>query len=230
MDYPIELSARATTNPLARPLHSEFANTITHGLGVILSVFAASLVLSSAWQLNQSGLLAGCAIYAVCQIAVYTASTLSHAFQEPHRKNLLRSIDQATIYLMAGGSFTPFALAYTCNDGWWVLLAVMWAAALMGFATKILWKHRVNRVSIPLYIIVGWMPLLSAKPAYDNAPSGALIWALAGGLCYTCGTWFLARDEQHVAFHPIWHLMVIAGSSCHFVVTFKYVLQTGVTV
>ncbi len=227
MDYPIELSARATSRPLAQPLQSELANSITHGLGVVLSLVGAGWLLIAANEQGQFWLLAGCSIYAICQIAVYSASTLSHAIQEPRRKDWLRSIDQASIYLMAGGSFTPFALAYTCNDGWWVCLAVMWAAALIGFATKVLWKHRVNRVSIPLYIIVGWMPILAAKPAYDNAPSGALMWALAGGCCYTIGTWFLARDHKHIAFHPIWHLLVIAGSSCHFWVMFHYVVNNG---
>lgn len=227
MDYPIELSARAVPVSFAQPLHGELANTITHGFGALLSVIAAAALLLEASRHGQEWLLIGCAIYSAAQIAVYSASTLSHAVQHPQRKDFLRSVDQATIYLMAGGSFTPFALAYTCTDSWWLLLVAMWAAVLIGFSTKVLWRHRVDRVSIPLYVTIGWMPLLSIQPAWEHAPLGALMWALAGGLCYTSGTWFLVRDTRHPAFHSVWHLLVIAGSTCHFVVIFKYVVGSA---
>jgi len=236
MEYPVELQTdtidlKVDTAQLCaeltgqRSLSDEAANTLTHGVGLLMSLAGAGLLFNAAVEHAQPGVVAGCVIYAATLIAVYAASTASHAVGQPRLKQRLRSIDQAAIYLLCAGSFTPFALAYCCEDGWWMVLVAMWAVALAGFASKVLWAHRVESVCLVAYMVLGWMPILAARPALEHAPFGALAWAVYGGACYTAGTAFLARDEKYPYFHAVWHLLVIAGSTCHFIVTFNYVVR-----
>ena len=202
----------------------ELANTITHGVGFLLALAGAVALMIAVSAGSEPWLITGCGIYVVTLVSVYAASTLSHAIQQPRTKRALRTIDQAAIFLMAAGNFTPFALAYTCHDAWWSVLVAMWVIAFVGFISKMLWNHRVDAVCIVSYVLLGWMPALVAKPALQHAPLGAIIWSVLGGLCYTAGTFFLVRDDKYPSFHAIWHILVIAGSTCHFFVIMHYVV------
>jgi len=202
----------------------ELANTVTHGIGFLLSLAGAAVLMDAASTRSEPWLVRACGIYVTTLVAVYAMSTLSHAIQEPRLRRSFRTFDQAAIFLLCAGNFTPFALAYTCRGPWWLVLAAMWTIALIGFVSKILWKHRTDAVSISVYVLLGWVPVLSAKPALQNAPLGAIVWIVLGGFCYMIGTAFLVRDERRPSFHAIWHVFVIAGSCCHFIVVLKYVV------
>lgn len=202
----------------------ELANTITHGTGFLLSVAGSITLMTAVIGNSEAWLVIGCGIYVATLLGVYGASTLSHAVQRQPAKYWFRSIDQAAIFLMIAGNFTPFALAYNCSGPWWVVIVAMWIVAILGFVSKILWNHRIDAVRIGIYVVLGWMPLLSAQPTMENAPAGAIVWGILGGICYSIGTFFLMRDDRHPWFHPVWHIFVIAGSTCHFLVILKYVV------
>src|SRR5690349_1892514 len=135
----------------------ELVNFVTHGLGAGLSLVGAVILISAASQTGDMMRLIGCSIYAATLFAVYAASTLSHLYHNSHLRGLFRTLDQAFIYLLIVGTYTPLALVYL-HGGWlWILFGAMWTVALVGFFSKTLWRHRVEGVSITAYAVLGWM-------------------------------------------------------------------------
>jgi hemolysin III len=191
-------------------------NTLTHGVGCLLSIAGVAWL---AWLARAHGdryQQIGVAIYGASLVAVYAASTLSHLFRRPRLRRLFRIIDQACIFLLIAGTFTPVSLTYLRTGYWWVLFGLIWAIALFGFFSKAIFAHRVESVSTVLHVALGWLPVSCLKPMIGLAPAGLFGWMLAGGICYTVGTIFLRRDERVPYFHAVWHLLVIAGSALHF--------------
>lgn len=205
-----------------RMREEEKINSFTHALGLLLSVIGFELLLVRAFRLGDAWQISGCAIYASALVAVYAASTLSHSFEQPRLRRLFRILDQAFIFLLIAGTFTPLSLTYLRGGAWWVLFGAVWAIALGGFLSKAIFAHRVDTVSAVLHVTLGWLPVLAIKPMIAAVPGGLLWSMLYGGLCYTCGVFFLMRDERYPYFHAIWHLLVIAGSAFHFWGIYSY--------
>jgi len=201
---------------VARLREEDKFNTATHALGLVLSLVGFGWLLSRAVQFGNGWQIAGCAVYASALVAVYAASTLSHLFQHPRLRRLFRILDQAFIFLLIAGTFTPLSLSYLRGGAWWVLFALIWGIALVGFFSKAIFAHQVDAVSTVLHVALGWLPVVGFKPMLSLVPGGLLWSMLYGGLCYTIGTFFLMRDERVPYFHAVWHLLVIAGSACHF--------------
>lgn len=193
----------------------EIANSITHGLGFVLSVVGA-FVMADTFGGGDAWRVAGCSIFLTSMIAVYAMSTLSHVFQSPRLRTLFRAIDQGTIYLLIAGTYTPFSLAYLHTTPWWILLAAVWAVALYGFVSKVLFTHRVENVSMWPCILVGALPFLAIPTLLTMLPLGALWWMILGVACYTLGLVFWLNDRRVRHFHAVWHLLVMAGSAAHF--------------
>jgi hemolysin III len=213
----------STNNPAWREFHDELANSITHGLGFLLSLPAAAYIMQLALRTGDAWHIAGCAIYALTLMGVYLASTLSHVVNEPKWKHFFRQCDQGAIYLFIAGTFTPFAFNYV-RDGFWVLIPIaVWAIALSGCFSKLFLARRIHGVELPVFIMLGWLPGLSAPHVAQVIPLDVLWWMVGGGLCYTIGTWFLKNDYRAWWMHSIWHLLVIAGSALHFIAIVLYV-------
>ena len=194
----------------------EVANTITHGLGFLLSVLGA--IAMAIWVLREGDVwrVLGCMIYAPSLVTVYAMSTLSHSCSTPNLKRFFQMLDQGFIYVLITATYTPFSLAFLRTSPWWLFLAVMWTIAILGFLSKILLAHRVDAVSIWSYLVLGWMPVLAAPSLVGLVPEAGLWWMLIGGLCDTVGTFLLILGNRVRHFHALWHLFVIAGSVCHF--------------
>ena len=205
--------------PLAEPRElrdEEPINALTHGLGFLASIAGVSWLVSLALARGDGYQQVGVGIYGASLLAVYAASTLSHLFRQPRLRRLFRIIDQACIFLLIAGTFTPVSLTYLHEGLWWLLLGLIWTIALAGFFSKAIFAHRVESVSTVLHVALGWLPVSCVKPMIGQVPGGLFGWMLAGGICYTVGTVFLQRDERVPYFHAIWHLLVIAGSALHF--------------
>jgi hemolysin III len=202
---------------MTRLRHSveEVANTITHGIGLLLSVvgFVVLLVLAalrgSAWH------IVACSIYGATLICLYTASTLYHAVISPRVKRALRIFDHSAIYLLIAGTYTPFLLVSLRGPWGWSLFGVIWGLALAGVLFKFWFVERFVILSTAVYIAMGWLVVIAAKPVITHVPFTALIWLLAGGLAYTGGVIFFAAKRIPYS-HAIWHLFVLAGSICHY--------------
>ena len=207
---------------LARMREEDKLNTATHALGLVLSLIGSQWLLSRAFQFGDLWEFAGCAVYAGSLVAVYAASTLSHLFQEPRLRRFFRILDQAFIFLLIAGTYTPLALTYLREGAWWWLFAAMWGLGLFGFFSKAIFAHQVDAVTTGLHVAMGWLPVAALKPMVGVMPGGLLWWMFYGGVCYTLGTLVLQRDERVPYFHALWHVLVIAGSACHFWGIYQY--------
>ncbi|MHB1035003.1 MAG: PAQR family membrane homeostasis protein TrhA [Pirellulales bacterium] len=201
----------------------ELANAVTHGIGLVLSIVGAVVLITHSHSQGDAYRVVGCTVFALTLIAVYAASTLSHTPLRPRLKHLFRTLDQGSIYLLIVGTCMPFALTYLRTDWWFLFFGSMWTVALCGFVSKTLFSHRVDAVATWSYLLLGWMPIATVPSLIDVVPAAALWWMLIGGLCYTFGTLFLVHDNRHPLFHPVWHLFVIAGSTCHFMTILFFV-------
>jgi len=202
----------------------EVVNAVTHGIGVVLSIVGGIVLIARSHSQGDAHLVAGCTIFSTTLIAVYAASTLSHLPLGSRLRHLFRRLDQGSIYLLIVGTGMPFALVYLRTGWWFLFFGVMWTVALCGFVSKILFSHRVDAVTVWLYLLLGWMPIVTVPSLLKVVPAAALWWMLVGGLCYTFGTLFLAYDEKYPFFHGVWHLFVIAGSTCHYLTILFFVV------
>lgn len=205
----------------------ERANCVTHGVGFILSLCGAVYLLTTAFQQHGWVLTSACVLYAISLSAVYAMSTLSHGPFDERRRTLFRSLDQGFIYLLIAGSFTPLAVAYLPTTVCWCILGAMWTIALTGFVAKVCFAHQVYSVSIWVYVLLGWMPILATPWLLGAVPINGLMLGLAGGICYSVGTVFLVFDHRVAYFHAVWHVLVIAGSTLHFLTILCYVAQVS---
>ncbi len=205
----------ALESGLGLSVEEELANSITHGLGFVMSVVGA-ILLAESFGGGDGWRVAGCSIFLTSMIAVYAMSTLSHVFQTPRLRTLFRSIDQGTIYLLIAGTYTPFSLAYLHATPWWILLGTVWAVALYGFTSKVLFAHRVENVSMWPCLLCGALPFAAIPTLLTLLPLACLGWMMLGVACYMLGLVFWLNDRRVKHFHAIWHLLVMAGSAAHF--------------
>jgi len=193
----------------------EVVNAVTHGVGLLLAIAGSALLILNVVHRGSTSQIWACGVYATTLLLTYLASTLSHVLREPRARQFMRAADQALIFLFIAGTFAPIAITWLKGGGWWVLNVAIWIVALFGFCRKAIWNHRVElgTVSVLLYLFVGWMPL----PMFFFLPAGLLKWIMAGGLCYCLGIVFFNYDDRIRYFHATWHVLVLAGSVCHFI-------------
>lgn len=206
-----------------RRISEETANTLIHFAGFVLGLVGLIVLLRIAIPTHDTWRIISASIYGMSLIALFGASTLYHFTANPRRKYRLRLWDHNAIYFLIAGSYTPF-LVITLRGPWgWSLLVVIWTLALTGFILKTLISHKANRLSTALYLAMGWLAIIAAKPLYDSLQTGGIVLLVAGGIAYTVGTWFFARDYRPF-YHAIWHLFVLAGAACHFFAIILYVI------
>lgn len=210
-----------------RSTTDEFVNAATHGFGLLLAVVGALVMGASVVANGNVWRMVGCGVFVASLVAVYAASTLSHSMTNVRWKAFFRRLDQGFIYLLIVGTYTPFGLAYWRTPVGWTLLAALWAVAILGFFSKVVLAHRVHSISMWSYIVLGWLPVISVPPLFNSVPLAIGGWMLVGGLCYTLGTLFLVFDTRVRHFHAVWHLLVIAGSLCHFLGIFSAVASAA---
>ncbi len=201
----------------------EVAHAVTHGLGVILAIAALVLMVAQSSLYGDSWHIASSIIYGVSLIILYTTSTLYHSIPIPAAKRVLRKLDHSAIYLLIAGTYTPFLLVNLRDGIGWYLFALVWFIALVGIILEVYRNDRFKRLSIALYLGLGWLVVAAVKPMLDHVAAGGLIWLLIGGLCYSLGVIFYVR-KKILYHHAIWHVFVLAGSMAHFFAVFFYVI------
>jgi hemolysin III len=206
----------------------ELINTLTHAFGFALAVCGGCVLVWSVLLHGDFWRVTGCGIFAASLIAVYAASTLSHSVQNVRWKHFFRQLDQGCIYFLIVATYTPFGLAYWRTGAGWMMLGGLWAAAVLGFVSKVALAHRVHNISMWTYVVLGWLPVI-AVPAMrqSGVPLESGAWMLGGAACYMLGTFFLFYDAKVRHFHAVWHLLVIGGSVCHFLGIFQSVVQAA---
>lgn len=204
----------------------ELANSLTHGLGAVLSVAGLVLMVVFAGRHGDAWHVVSTAIFGTTLVLLYTASTLYHSLRGEQLKVLLRKFDHAAIFLLIAGSYTPFVLVTLRGPWGWSLFGVVWVLAVAGVTIKFWLAGRFQLVSTLIYVAMGWLVMVAIKPLVAALPAGGVKLLVAGGLCYTGGAVFYLwkRLPYH---HAIWHLWVLAGSACHWAAVFIHVLPSG---
>jgi hemolysin III len=208
-----------------RPLSpgEEMANAVTHGLGLIASILGIPILLGTAAAGRDTGLFLATAIFAGTLVGLYAMSTLYHALPPSRAKRICRLLDHSAIYLLIAGTYTPFAVGIL-RGGWgWGLLGVIWVLAVLGILFKAFGGLRFPRLSVLLYLGMGWLAVLVLRPLAAALPWSGLAWIVGGGLLYTTGVVFYVWERPRYS-HMVWHLFVLGGSACHFVAILWYAL------
>lgn len=199
----------------------EMVNALTHGSGLAASLAGLPLLI---WMSSTRGdirQIVACSIFATSLVVLYAASTLYHALPSSRAKHVFRVIDHVAIYLLIAGSYTPFTLGVLHGAWGWTLFGLIWAAAAVGILHKTVLGFRFPRLSILMYLGMGWLAVVAIGPLARALPPAGLAWLIAGGLCYTAGVVFYVRD--HLPYrHAFWHLFVVAGSGCHYAAVLWY--------
>lgn len=202
----------------------EWTNTLTHGIGAIFGIIALTLMVVTAVRLGDPWRLAAGLTYGVSLTVLFLASTLYHGAQKPRLKQLFQKLDHCAIYFLIAGTYTPFLLISLRGAwGYW-LFAVIWSMAIFGIVFTLMWRDRFPRTALVTYIAMGWLIIIAAGPMIDAVPQPALWLLLTGGIAYTLGTLFYAKDEQIPFGHAIWHVFVLIGAASHFAAIYFYLL------
>lgn len=202
----------------------EMANSISHGLGLLLSLIGLTLMVLLTRSNSDPVHLISALVFGLSLSLLFLASTLYHSIGGPETKAKLKLLDHSAIYILIAGTYTPFLLISLHGTFGFTLLGTVWGMAILGIFCKLYLRHRFARFSLFSYLLMGWMGIIALPEMINQLTKPALILLAAGGSAYTLGAVFYAW--QKLAFnHAIWHLFVLAGSICHFLAIYLYVLQ-----
>jgi len=201
----------------------EIAHALTHGLGTILSIAGLCILVvysvlnGTMWHVVSSS------IYGATLIILYSASTFYHGATNAKMKTIFQQVDHAAIYLLIAGTYTPFTLGPLRGNWGWTLFGIVWAIAIFGIIAQFVNLPKVKKFSLLLYIVMGWMVVIAAKPLYTHIELGGLALLIGGGVFYSLGIIFYVWKKLNYN-HAIWHLFVMAGSILHFFSVLYYVI------
>lgn len=204
------------------PTEEKF-NVISHGTGLILSIFALIALVSYAGLYGTIWHLISFTIYGISLVLLYSASTLYHLVQEPKLRYKLNIFDHSAIYVLIAGSYTPFTMNVIEGSRGWILFAVVWTIAVIGITLKLFFTGKYGFISTVAYIVMGWIGVFGLQSIIANLPIEAVIWLVAGGISYTIGA-ILFGLKMIKYNHAIFHIFVLIGSICHFMSVFMYIL------
>jgi hemolysin III len=203
-------------------LFEERLNALTHGVGALMGI--AALVLLVVFNTGKTDWsLFSVIVYGLSIIILFSSSTLYHAVQSEKQKHYFRIIDHISIYLLIAGTYTPVALIALEQSKGWPIFWVVWGIAFLGLVLKIFFTGRFEIFSVMLYLIMGWLIVMDFTTLSEYIGSDGTLLLFAGGLFYTLGIIFYAVHRIPYN-HVIWHLFVLGGAICHFLLVFFYVI------
>ena len=209
-----------------KPITSESSterifNSITHGIGSVLSVVALILMVVYASYNSDAWSIVGVSVFGATLILLYMSSTLYHAFPRGRVKQIFKTLDQSFIYLLIAGTYTPVLLITLRTTLGWTVFGLIWAMAIGGITHRIFFFDKLKTLSLVSYITMGWLSLIVLKSLLNAAPVELVVWLLIGGAFYTGGLIFYSWERLPFN-HAIWHLFVLGGSFSHFMGIYLY--------
>ena len=201
----------------------DVANTLSHGIGLLLALVALPFLVRDAARSGGALPILGASVFGATMVLAYLTSTLYHAFPRADRNGVLRRLDHSAIYLLIAGTYTPVLLGVLRGAAGWTMLAVIWTLAVAGVVFKLLAGARYRKVSVALYVAMGWAALAVIQPLWTHMAPAGLAWLFAGGVAYTVGVVFYLLHERVRYSHFVWHLFVMGGTGCHFVMVWGHV-------
>ena len=194
----------------------EKANTWTHLIPFVATLLIAWPLLNLSLNSKLSTLnTLGTFLFLIGAFLMFLSSTLYHAVSEPEAKRRLRVFDHISIYVMIAGSYSLICLSVV--GGWvgWTLFAFLWGCVIAGIIGKLVALGKHPKLSLALYLAMGWVALLILVPMWRNMPHAAFWWIVAEGVFYTIGAYFFRLDEEHAFYHAIWHVFITLGAASH---------------
>jgi hemolysin III len=202
-------------NERVQSLGEEIANSVTHGIGFLLSLAALPILVIVAATTGDAWRLTAASVYGATLVLLYAASTMYHALPSQRAKAVFQRIDHAAIYLLIAGTYTPFVLVPLRGAWGWSLFGIVWGLAVLGVVLKSVFGIRLAVLSTAVYVGMGWLGLIAAGPLTMHLPVAGLTWLVGGGVLYTLGVVFFAWERLRFS-HTLWHVFVLAGSISHF--------------
>ena len=209
------------TRPQSRG--EEIANSVSHGVGLLAALVGAPILIHRAVASGRPANVVGASVFAATTILLYLASTLYHAVPDARAKGVLRMFDHGAIFLLIAGTYTPFTLGVLRGPWGWALFGVVWGLAIVGVTLKFTTRLHHPVLSTGLYLAMGWLAVVAARPFWQRVPIPGLLWLLAGGVAYTAGTAFFAAKRLRYG-HLAWHLCVLTGTACHYFAVLWYAI------
>ena len=204
-------------------LGEEIANSITHGIGVVVSIAALILLVVFSAQKGDTWRVVSFSIYGSTMIILFLASTLYHSFTNIYMKKLFRIVDHSSIFLLISGTYTPILLLSMRGPWGWSIFGVVWGLTLFGIIFEIFFMGRFKAITIGLYLMMGWIIVIAIKPMIISVPKSLLYYIIAGGLFYTVGIIFYVNKKMKYH-HAIWHLFVLGGAVSHFLGMYNHLM------
>ena len=199
-------------------------SAITHFIGMLMAMFAATPLILRAMRAPDTVHVISLSIFIVSMILLYAASTTYHTFDLSERTNkILKKLDHCMIFVLIAGSYTPICLIVLHGRTGLMLMALVWSIAILGIIFKLCWVTCPKWVSSVLYIAMGWVCVLAFTQILNSLPAAAFNWLLAGGIIYALKLPIFNAHHKYFGSHEIFHLFVMAGSICHFIMMFEYV-------
>ena len=200
----------------------ELANSVSHGIGLVAALAATPVLIAHAVRHGIVEFIVGASIFDASVLLLYLTSALYHALPPGRAKRAFQVIEHSAIFFLIAGTYTPFTLGVLRGALGWTVLVLVWLLALVGVVLK-----ACNRLSHPLastglYLLMGWMIVIAVNPLQARVPAAGLLWLGAGGMAYTVGVAFFATDSRLKYGHFIWHLFVMAGTTCHYFAVLWY--------
>lgn len=205
-------------------LGEELMSSITHGIGILLSILALILCISISTVKNSPVAITSSCVYGLTLFILYSMSTIYHALKVNEAKRILRIIDHCSIYLLIAGSYTPYMLVALSNALGWTMFGIIWGASIIGIVFNAIDLKKYKVISVASYIILGWMIVFTLPYLCKVMPLAGIWLLVSGGICYTVGAIFYGVGKKIKYMHSIFHLFVLAGSICQFFSIYLYVL------
>lgn len=203
--------------------HGERFNTYTHLVGALLALVGAVVLIMLGALKGDIWKIVSFSIYGATLVWLYTTSTLYHNASRGRFKAVMQKLDHHSIYLLIAGSYTPFTLVSLRGSWGWTLFGVVWGLALLGMLQEVWLGQAARRLSMVIYLLMGWVALVAVVPLVHVLSWSGFLWLAAGGVAYTVGIVFFLNDAKFAHWHGIWHLFVIAGSALHYCAIVLYV-------
>ena len=200
----------------------EIANSISHGIGLGGALIGTPFLIMHAVRQGDAGFIVGTSVFSMSTILLYLASTLYHAWPIGKVKRCFRIIEHSAIFILIAGTYTPLALGILRGAFGWTLFGVIWGLAIAGVVLKAFYKTAHPILFTCLYLLMGWLIVVAVAPLFARMSTAGLFWLIAGGLSCTAGVAFFATDSRLKYGHLIWHLFVIAGTTCHYFMVLWY--------
>ena len=203
------------------PVEEEFWNTITHFIGLLLSIVGISYLIFTNNNLPILSFV-GVVFFGFGLISVYLSSTLYHFVSQPILKEKLRIFDHISIYYLIAGSYAPVCLITLLDQSGIYILVSVCFIAILGTFFKFFYIGKFEKLSLALYLLMGWFIIIDIRTLFEILELNAIILLILSGLSYTLGTIFYSSKKKYA--HTIWHLFVLFGSAFHFFLILLYII------